>query len=152
MASILLDPDRWRLALSGIPTEHSRAQLNRAFLEDATRKQWQTRQNKILRLALTTHQQDFILKEMLLRECSTEERQLLGNNRRALVSSLASATFQVLPQADTRAVQVLLRTVTGLEDSAKTNAHHPQRTIHPDISDDRLKKCCLYCFHKSCEN
>ena len=83
-----------------------------------------------------------------MRACSDEERQLLGNNQRAVVSPLAGAIFPALPRADTGAVQALLRTLTGLEDFARTNAHHPRRKIHPNLSNDRLKKCCLYCMTK----
>ena len=42
-----------------------------------------------------------------------------------------------------------LKNLTGLEDFARTNAHHPRRTIPPDLSNDRLKKCCLYCLTNS---
>ena len=132
--------------MSGVPNEHAGAVLTKAFLEDATRKQWQMRQDKILRSELTTRQQDFILRSFLLRACSSDEKQRLDNNHRDRVSPLSGPIFEVLPEADTGAVQVLLRTLTGLEDFARTNAHHSRRKIHPDLSNDQLKHCCLYCL------
>ena len=41
-----------------------------------------------------------------------------------------------------RFVFSLLRTLSGLEYFAGTNAHHPHRTRHPDVSNDRLKNSC----------
>ena len=126
-------------AMSGIPREHLRAELSRAFLNDATCKKWQDRQAKILFSELTTHQQDYFLQSLLLRARSNEERQLLAKNNRARVSPLSGVIFPVLFQADTGEMRILLRTIAGLEDFARTSAHHPHRKIHPDLSNDRLK-------------
>ena len=134
------------LTLSGVPAQHRRARLSDAFLEDATRQQWQTRQTKLLRTILTTHQEDYFLKSYLLYSCTDENRQALGDNDRARVSPLSGAIFPVLPQADTGAVRALLRTLAGLEDFARINAHHPRRRVHPDLSNDQLKHSCLYCL------
>ena len=134
------------LSLSGVPAKHMQARLSDAFLEDAARVQWQAKQANIIRTALTPHQQDFFLKSFLLHSCNAENRQLLGNNSRARISPLPEAIFPSIPQADTGAVRTLLRTLAGMEDFARTNAHYPRRTVHPDLSNDQLKHSCLYCL------
>ena len=64
---------------------------------------------------------------------------------------MAGSIFDALPAADTGAVRVLLRTLTGLEDFARTNAHYSRRSVHPNLSNDRLKHSCLYCLICKCE-
>ena len=51
-------------------------------------------------------------------------------------------------QTHTGAERSLFRTLAGLEHFARTNAHHPRRKIHPDLSNDPLKHSCLYCLTK----
>ena len=89
----------------------------------------------------------FILKTILRRACSDQQRQILDNGQRANISPLSEVIFRELPKADTGAVQALLCTSSGLEDFTRVNAHHRRRKIHPNLSNDRLKKrSCLYCL------
>ena len=86
----------------------------------------------------------FILKTILRRACSDQQRQILDNGQRANISPLSEVIFSELPKADTGAVRALLCTLSGLEDFARVNAHHPRRKIHPNLSNDRLKRSCSY--------
>ena len=64
------------------------------------------------------HQQDYFLKAILLMACSAEEKQLLDQGQREMVHPLSKSIFSGLPQANTVAVRVPLRTLSGLEDFA----------------------------------
>ena len=66
----------------------------------------------------------------------------------ARCQKLFSANYQ---KPITGAVRALLCTLSGLEDFARVNAHHPRRKIHPNLSNDRLKRSCLYCLTKFSE-
>ena len=95
-----LDWSEGSLTLSGVPAMRTRPVLSKAFLEDATRQQWQRRQAKILCSAMTPHQQNFILKTILRRACSDQQRQILDNGQRANISPLSEVIFSELPKAD----------------------------------------------------
>ena len=84
------------------------------------------------------HRQDYFLKAILLMACSAEEKQLLDQGQREMVHPLSKSIFSGLPQANTVAVRVLLRTLSGLEDFARWNAYYPRRAIHPDIHHDKI--------------
>ena len=43
-------------------------------------------------------------------------------------------------------IRMLLRFTAGLEDFARTNAHHSRRHAFPKLADDSLKRTCLFCF------
>ena len=64
---------------------------------------------------------------------------------------MQGSIFGTMPQANTGAVRILLRTLSGLEDFARVNAHHPRRGIHPSLANDQLKRSCLYCMTYSSE-
>ena len=106
-------------------------------------------------LAFNTPEKSLKLRQNLVksqqesrRNYSTDEyRQLLCNDQIARVSPLSD--FPVLPQAATGAIRVLLCTLAGLEDFARTNAHHLRRKLHPDLSNDQLKRTCHPSFSQS---
>ena len=128
------------MSLSGIPPSNIFSPKDQYF-DNATLQQWQRHQDRVLRSSITQHQQDYFLKIDLLTACSSEEKQRLDQGQRDKVHSLSKSIFSVLPQADTVAVCVLLRTLASLDDFARWDAHHPRRAIHPDIHHDSVKRC-----------
>ena len=78
--------------------------------------------------------------------CSPADLQQLAQPRREMVAPLSETIFTVLPSADTEAVRVMLRTLAGMEDFARVNAHHERRAVFPDLSLVCFKHCCLYCL------
>ena len=80
--------------------------------------------------------------------CSSEERERLAHRRRGQgrVSPLSVPILSALPQADTGAVRVLLRTLAGMEDFARVTAHWTRRPTHPSLTNDIVKHCCLHCL------
>ena len=114
----MLERQAGGLVMHGVPNKHLTSKLSHAFLEDATLHQWKLRQAKILQIALTTHQQDHVLKSYLKYSCSANDLQHLENNRRD-VRLLHRPIFESLPRAGTGAVQALIRILAGM-DSRKT--------------------------------
>ena len=78
--------------------------------------------------------------------CTPEVLQQVGQRGGRLAAPMNELVFPVLPHADTGAVQVLLRTLAGLEDFARVTAHHTRRDLHPALATDDFKHCCLSCL------
>ena len=73
-------------------------------------------------------------------------REQRNGGRVARIAPLSDNIFQILPRADTGAVQVLLRTLAGLEDFARVNAHQKRRELHPLLAGNEFKHNCLSCL------
>ena len=64
--------------------------------------------------------------------------------------TLESPIFLELPKVNTDSFRVLLRTLAGLEDFARTNSHYARRKCHPTLRTSHYSRGCLYCcFHRS---
>ena len=64
--------------------------------------------------------------------------------------TLESPIFLELPKVNTDSFRVLLRTLAGLEDFARTNSHYARRKCHPTLRTSHYSRGCLYCcFHHS---
>ena len=73
---------------------------------------------------------DYFVWSYLQKACTQLELQQLeqrDGGRVARIAPLSDNIFQILPRDDTGAVQVLLRTLAGLEDFARVNAHQKRR-------------------------
>ena len=142
----ILAPEPNRFTISGIPPEYSNMLPQRAYTTAITAKLWIARQNKLLRTPPTFHQQDYVLAEFIRYSCSDVDLNTLAQNTRALIAPKSGTIINVIPRADTDAVRVLLRTLGGMEDFARVNAHYTRREIFPNLRSDRFKHKCLFCL------
>ena len=124
-----------RISFIGLPTGCRGPLVHGRFANDAWTTRWHKRQEAILRSKPTIHQQDFLLYSIL---------QDVGKMNEPL--------FTTVPSADAGAVRARIRTVAGIEDFARVNAHYDRRESIPGLSRDRYKRCCLACltFHGTC--
>ena len=77
-------------------------------------------------------QQDFFLFHLLNTLGSASLREKLSLNQPpALADTLLSPIFPELPDVCADAFKALLRTLVGLEDFARSNAHYSRRKSHP---------------------
>ena len=64
--------------------------------------------------------------------------------------TLESPIFLELPKVNTDSFRVLLRTLAGLEDFARTNSHYARRKCHLTLRTSHYSRGCLHCcFHRS---
>ena len=134
------------LKFSGLPQDYKGSCPHVAYFADASSLVWKRRQNQVLRAPPSIHKQDYPLHALLKMACSPADLQQLAQPRREMVAPLSETIFTVLPSADTEAVRVMLRTLAGMEDFARVNAHHDRRAVFPDLSLACFKHCCLYCL------
>ena len=78
-------------------------------------------------------------------------REKISNNVHvAEIDTLQSSIFPDLPKVSTDSFRVLLRTLAGLEDFARTNSHHTRRKCHTTLRNSCYSRGCLYCcFHQN---
>ena len=134
------------LSLTGFPQDYQGSKLHVTYFADVSALVWKRRQTEVLRAPPTLHKQDYPLHALLKMACTPADLQQLAQNRRVVVAPLAGSIFAGLPHADTEAVRVMLRTLAGMEDFARVNAHHDRRAVFPELSMDCFKHCCLYCL------
>ena len=137
------------LRLVGIPALKQGFSLHVIYRKEAALLDWRRRQNNILRKPPTLSQHDYFVWSYLQKACTQLELQQLeqrNGGRVARIAPLSDNIFQILPRADTGAVQVLLRTLAGLEDFARVNAHQKRRELHPLLADNEFKHNCLSCL------
>ena len=102
--------------------------LARQFQTDLFVKKWQLRQCGVIASRPCSTQQDFILFHILNALGSSALRDKMASNLPVTENdTLDSPIFLELPKVNTDSFRVLLRTLAGLEDFARTNAHQPQR-------------------------
>ena len=70
---------------------------------------------------------------------------LLVDNRNNIDRSLllTSPIFDTKPSVGAGSFRRLLRFTAGLEDYARTNAHHRRRHAFPKLADESLKRTCF---------
>ena len=134
------------LCLHGIPALRPGMSLHVVYRQDSAQLAWKRRQHNLLRSPPSISQQDYFLWTYVRIACTPEQLQQVGRRGGTLVAPLKELVFTVLPHADTGAVQILLRTLAGLEDFARVTAHHTRRDLHPALATDDLKHCCLSCL------
>ena len=102
------------LRLVGIPAFKQGFSLHVISRKEAALLDWRRRQNNILRKPPTLSQHDYFVWSYLQKACTQLELQQLeqrNGGRVARIAPLSDNIFQILPRADTGAVQVLLRTL-----------------------------------------
>ena len=95
--------------------------------------------------------QDFIIFHILCVLGSSVLRDKISSNLPVNEEkSLQSPIFLGLPKVNTASFRVLLRTLAGLEDFARTTSHHKRRKCQLTLRTSNYSRGCLYCcFHHS---
>ena len=126
----------------------TRFSLARQFHEDLWIHQWRVRQCNVLTLRPRDNQQDFLLFHILavLGSGSLREK-ILQQQPVAASDTLSTPIFPELPNVCTASFRMLLRTLAGVADFARTNAHYRRRATHPRLHNSTWDRSCLYCFY-----
>ena len=106
--------------------------LARQFHEDLRIHQWQVRQCSVLTARPRESQHDFFLFHLLSALGSGSLREKLSLEQPVTVTdTISTPIFAELPTVSTESFRILLRTLAGLEDFARTNANCFRRAAHP---------------------
>ena len=142
----------YNLTWTGVPPPCTIAlSLSRQFQADLFIKKWQVRQCSVIASRSCSTRQDFILFHILNALGSSALRDKMASNLPVTENdTLESPIFLELPKVNTDSFRVLLRTLAGLEDFARTNSHYARRKCHPTLRTSHYSRGCLYCcFHHS---
>ena len=142
----------YNLAWTGVPLQSMTTLfLSRQFQADLFLKKWQLRQCGLIASRPCSTQQDFILFHILYVLGSGAMRDKISTNVHVAESgTVQSPIFPELPKVNTDSFRVLLRTLAGLEDFARTNSHHTRRRCHPTLRTSCYSRGCLHCcFEKN---
>ena len=91
--------------------------------------------------------QDYILFHLIAALGSDFIREKTSLNLTISYSStLLMPNFPELPSVNTESFRILLRTLVGGGDFARTNAHYIRRPTHPQLHDSTWGRSCLHCF------
>ena len=122
--------------------------LARQFHEDLRIYQWQVRQCSVLNARPRESQHDFFLFHLLSALGSGSLREKLSLEQPVTVTdTISTPIFAELPTVSTESFRILLRTLAGLEDFARTNANCFRRAAHPRLHHSTWDRSCLYCFY-----
>ena len=122
--------------------------LARQFHEDLRIHQWQVRQCSVLNARPRESQHDFFLFHLLSALGSGSLREKLSLEQPVTVTdTISTPIFAELPTVSTESFRILLRTLAGLEDFARTNANCFRRAAHPRLHHSTWDRSCLYCFY-----
>ena len=122
--------------------------LARQFHEDLRIYQWQVRQCSVLNARPRESQHDFFLFHLLSALGSGSLREKLSLEQPVTVTdTISTPIFAELPTVSTESFRILLRTLAGLEDFARTNANCFRRAAHPRLHHSTWDRSCLHCFY-----
>ena len=127
-----------------------RESLANQFLEALQVHQWQVGQCGVLFARPLLTQQDHILFHILLALGSGQLRdKVVGHIAVGPQDTLRTPSFGRCPGVNTDACRVMLRTLAGMEDFARTNAHFFRWDTHPTIRHSACERLCLHCLLNS---
>ena len=122
--------------------------LAREFQEDLRIHKWRVRQCSVLTARPRETQEDFFLFHLLAVLGNESLRAALLLEQPVAASDTTSLPiFPELPTVSTDSFRILLRTLAGREDFARTNANCFRRNAHPRLHHSTWDRSCLYCFY-----
>ena len=124
--------------------------LAKQFLEAIQVHRWRVRQCSVLfdRPLITQH--DYVLFHILLALGKGQLRDSVARQVQVQqLDTLSTPIFARCPGVNTDACRVMLRTLAGMEDFARTNAHFFRLDTYPTIRHSACERFCLHCLLNS---